>query len=590
MLYSKENPIWREKDPANPMNSRTITLLLWMNALTALGAAAWTLAYPSEANAARLLGYSYARLALAGFELLLAGVLSVLVILAVSRKEKAIQIAKRLDAWILTGDRLFSIMAVLLGVCLLAGWCLLFSWLFIPANLRPLILWGTLASFSTWLALCIANKDTLHTRNYRQRFRLLSGLRLLDRQQKRVLGLLLGMALAAFLYYIPLNLQGIENLETFYNHPSDEVVIYPILVDTLTPGETLSATLYHVFIYEDYHYGYPFYAFSQLALLPVVLAAGQDFASQTQINLLILRQVVSVLPILLAGLVVVYLATRFKSAWKAVGLYLVILTAPGIYFYNIRFWHPDGLNTLFITLVIFFLVRDRLRFGHNFYLAAVFCGLSIGTRLYGAFFFLSVSGYLLGGLLQKRINWGQMLVHGVLFMAVMAAALLLTSPYLFRADARGRMLEIMSGKSVEMMQGYDKPDPEGIYTTGWDAWLPFFQYYFAENIFSWFLLFSTTAGFLFGRQRIFHGVLLGWVLALGAYLVYFVMVKSIHYLIPLYLPYYGGVYGFSEAVRFGLRGEGEQPPPFTHLLADGVPACFLLAQLVLNVMRLGGVR
>jgi hypothetical protein len=40
-------------------------------------------------------------------------------------------------------------------------------------------------------------------------------------------------------------------------------------------------------------------------------------------------------------------------------VYLLILTAPGIYTYNIRFWHPDGLNTLFIVLVVFFLGRDR---------------------------------------------------------------------------------------------------------------------------------------------------------------------------------------------------------------------------------------
>ena len=55
-----------------PMNPRTIRLLLILNTLTALGAAAWTLATPSEAGAARLLGYSYARLALAGVCLLLA--------------------------------------------------------------------------------------------------------------------------------------------------------------------------------------------------------------------------------------------------------------------------------------------------------------------------------------------------------------------------------------------------------------------------------------------------------------------------------------------------------------------------------------
>ena len=37
-------------------------------------------------------------------------------------------------------------------------------------------------------------------------------------------------------------------------------LIYPILMDVMKPGETFGATLYHLFIYEDYHYGYPFYA------------------------------------------------------------------------------------------------------------------------------------------------------------------------------------------------------------------------------------------------------------------------------------------------------------------------------------------
>ena len=103
------------------MNPRTIKLLLCFNALTALGAAAWTLATPSEPGAARLLGYSYARLALAGVEFLLAGLISIPAFLALTRKEYSIQLARRLDSWILTGDRLHYTLGVLLGGWLLAG-------------------------------------------------------------------------------------------------------------------------------------------------------------------------------------------------------------------------------------------------------------------------------------------------------------------------------------------------------------------------------------------------------------------------------------------------------------------------------------
>ena len=60
----------------------------------------------------------------------------------------------------------------------------------------------------------------------------------------------------------------------------------------------------------------------------------------------------------------------------------------------------DGLNALFIVLVIFFLRRDALRFGCNSILLRC-CGLSI-FRVYGAFFVLSVGGYLLHGVLPEE--------------------------------------------------------------------------------------------------------------------------------------------------------------------------------------------
>ena len=569
-------------------NPRIIRLLLLLNLFSGLGAFTWLLAEPSGEAMARVMGYSYPRLAAAGISLLMVILVSWLILQSFTRWEHFYQRLEHLEEWLLGGDRLYYSSAILLAGWLLAAWCLLFSWLFIPGTLRPFILFWLLLFAWFWLALRLHYASLFHAREYHSRFRLLPSLKSLDSGQRKVLYVLLGMLLVAFLYFLPLNMQRTESLDDFIRQYNDETVIYPILVDTLTPADTFSGTVYRIFVYEDYHYGYPFYALSQLTLLPVVLAAGPGFGTLTRITVPLLRQVTSVLPLLLAGLVVVYLATQFRSIWKAVLLYLFLLTVPGFYTYNIRFWHPDGLNALFVMLVIFYLARDRLRFGRNFYLTAVFCGLSIGTRLYGAFFFLSVGGYLLAGLLQKKIQVSQMVRHAVLFIAVMAAALLLTSPYIFWEDARLRMLEIMAEKSSEMRFGYDKPDPHNIYRIGLDAWLPFFQVYFAANFFSIYLLFSSAAGFLFSRRRIYYGVLMGWVLVLGAYLVYFVAVKSNQYLIPLFLPLYGGVFGFSEAALYGLRREGEDLPPFTRLFSSLVPAVFLLVQLVINLIWLAG--
>ena len=188
------------------MNPRTIRLLLILNTLTALGAAAWTLASPSEAGAAKLLGYSYARLALAGVCLLLAAGLGGMAVYANMREADFQDRLGRLDRWLLAGERLYYSGAALLAGWLLAGWCLLFTWLFIPANLRPLITWTLLALFGLWVALRIDNNKVYLMRDYKQRFRLLPSLQELDKGQKGVLALLLGMALLAFLYFIPFNL------------------------------------------------------------------------------------------------------------------------------------------------------------------------------------------------------------------------------------------------------------------------------------------------------------------------------------------------------------------------------------------------
>ncbi len=59
---------------------------------------------------------------------------------------------------------------------------------------------------------------------------------------------------------------------------------------------------------------------------------------------------------------------------------------------------------LFVTLTIFFLDRDRLRFGRNFYLAAAACGMATAIKLLGAFFFLTIPVVVILGILQRKIT------------------------------------------------------------------------------------------------------------------------------------------------------------------------------------------
>ncbi len=530
----------------------------------------WLFSQPSGSDSAVLFGYSGYRLALGAF--LFAAAMFYLYIYWKFLQSDGL--LEKLNAWLQqkqNGRASFWLAMLAIGVL---AWGLLFTWLFFPASLRPVLTWLLALAFVTaWV--------TRHWRGVVRELCPLPRLSSLMPAQRLTLTVMLVIILVVFVAYGFVNWRGADDYEAFFRQSSDEAVMYPILMDSMKPGDDLRATLYHIFIYEDYHYGYPFYALSQLVLLPVKWLTGDGFERNLQVNMLLLRQVTSVLPLLLAALVVVYLADRLRSFWRSVLLLILLLTMSGMDGYNRQFWHPDGLNALFIVLVIFFLRRDALRFGCNFYLAAVFCGLSISTRVYGAFFVLSVGGYLLYAVLTRSVTLRQGFGRGLLFVALMLLVVFLSSPYLFEAGARTKLAAIFDEKQVEMAIGYAEPDVDNIYRTGWEVWLPFFDTQFTANWFSAFLALSILSGMFLSREKVFYGVLLGWVIMLGGYLVYFVAVKSSQYMIPLFLPFSGGVYGIYDSlivrkpVNRGLVN-----------LAEGTILALMLAQIWVNLSRL----
>ena len=227
---------------------------------------------------------------------------------------------------------------------------------------------------------------------------------------------------------------------------------YPNVLQILTPGETFNDTRANLFLYEDYHYGYPFYALSALVLLPVRLIYGSDMSQHMQLNLTILREMISLLPMILAAGVLVYLQTRFKSTAKSVALFLFLLTVRGVVRNHIWWWHPDALAVLFVVLTLFCLDRDRLRFGRYFYFAAFFCGLSIAIKLLGFFFFLTIGVYILAGLLSKQIKPGRAAFVSALFVLVMASVTVFSNPFVFSKDQRARLVLIQTQKQEELTQ------------------------------------------------------------------------------------------------------------------------------------------
>ena len=481
------------------------------------------------------------------------------------------------SAWLGAASGRAALKAGLFVLGLLSAEFFLFSFMFLPEFTRWYAAWGLLLALQGGLFLSLIPRRAAAEG---ARWRLPSS-RGFTPRQRQVLWVLAVILALNFFLAIPGNLHGTRDAGNFIDKGEDEVVIYPILTTMLTPGEDVRTSLYRFVEYDDYHYGYPFYLASALVILPSRLIFGAGFADQYLVNLLLLRQLISVLPMLLSALLVTYLATRFRSLPMALMVLVLILTLPAVVRNERAFWHPDGMAVLCVVLTLFFLDRDRLRFGPDFYLAAVFCGLAAAIRLVGFFFFLAVAGTLAAGWLRGR-GFGRMFLAGAGFAVVMGLTLLLSNPFLFDPGARARMMDTMNQKSGEMAQGYGDFDPHDIYHTGWSAWLPFWAKDYAAPWFLGLLALALDGAALSRAEGGFPALLLGWTAAMGGYMVYFVAVKSWQYGLPVFVPFFGA-FAFLPGLLNRLGRRFQQQRVF-HWAVTGVVWLVFLVQLAINGM------
>ena len=519
-----------------------------LSVLAGLAALFFTFANPSEAKNAQFGGYSYSRWALGFGTVVLTAVFAALLI---RDKKTGGAVCDRVNGFLSKGDRAFFVFQGFLAGLFFSLWGFKFSWLFVPKNLRPQLLWAAAVFFSGALILFISFRDTFSKTKVWERYRLFPRLSDLSRSQKISLAVLLIIGVIYIIVLLPSNINGTWDWEAFKGYSGDEYVIYPILQNVNDPGNSYSEWLYHHYIHEDYHYGYPFYAVSSFVLLPFRLILGPDYMQRIDLTLPTLRIMVSVIPLMLGCMVLVFLTTRYEHPVVSAAVYLFLLTAPGSLQNNQGFWHPDGLNLLFVCLALYFLQRDRLRFGRNFFLCAFFVGLSAAIRLFGFFFFLAVFACLLCGVISKRLSVKKAVVKGLLFILVMAGTILWSSPFLFRADARQNMAAILTEKTGEMTTGYnaDFSDPKNDYRPGWQAWRPAFETHFTEMFCFFFLIVSLVCACFLGREQWTFRIIFLWWIVVAVYLIWFVAVKSTQYVLPMMLPLMSCIFALPRAVR-----------------------------------------
>lgn len=357
----------------------------------------------------------------------------------------------------------------------------------------------------------------------------------MDTQQKSTLRVLTLLGLIYFIIFIFPNAStmGSDN-PVVYLH-KDEAMIFPPIERMLRLEGNLSNIWGNLIVYGDYHYGFPFFFLSALVLLPLRLIRGPEFIRDLPLNFLILRQMINVLPMILTAGVLAWVQTHFKSLWKSVFIYLFILTIPAVVRSNMHWWHPDSLMLLSIALTFFFLDRDDLRLGNNFYFAAITCGMATAIKLYGFFFFLAIPLYLLIAWRRGKLVLKKVIMAAGLFVLLMSLTIVLSNPFLFYGPPREEMLAIQRFKTVELAEGYSHEDSV-YYSLGpkyW-RWTLNTSYGRPWRLQGLFLL--LVFGCFFGGRKEINRLILAWAIPIGIYVLWFVSPKPDHYLLPLTVP------------------------------------------------------
>lgn len=397
----------------------------------------------------------------------------------------------------------------------------------------------------------------------------------MTRIQKQNLWVLIGLAGLVFALLAVPNATGAKDNSMLSLLSQDESFQYPFLMHMLAPGTTLQETLTHLISYNHYLYGYPFYVVSAIAALPVRLIYGAAAPDQVQLNLLLLRQLVSVLPMLVSIVLLVYLQTRFKSLFRSLLIFALLLSIPAVMRQNLNWWHPDALAILCVVLTLFYLDRDELKLGRNFYFAAIACGMASSIKSIGFFFFVAIAGYLAAGLISHRSTWKQTLKAGVLFLLIMVAVFVLTNPLLLSPTHRAAILQVRLDHKYFFTPGWNNGD---VYATGLPSWMPVLNRWYGQTVFLLFTLASLGVACFYGEQKRLNRLIAAWALPLGIYLIAFIAIKPDHYWMPVLLPVFSSALGL---MPFRL-GEPYNKP-FIGMFGGLIVIAFLASQFIFNI-------
>jgi hypothetical protein len=336
------------------------------------------------------------------------------------------------------------------------------------------------------------------------------------------------ISLTYFFAFVPINNQGARDYYMLSVFEPDEFAQYAHVIRmTNQPANSISQSFYRLFAYQHYFYGYPFYLYSAITVVFPLKLLGID--STTNI-ILMLRQMVSVFPMLLALGWLTFLQTKFQTYWRSVLLFVFLITIP-IVIINDAWWHPESLVFLFIVSVFYFLQKDNLSFGKNFYFAAIACGLAIATKLIGLFFFLTIPLYIMLGFYKGNLRFNKAIQCAVGFVATMALAFVLSSPFLFYKSEREAAFRIQNRQAEAMSDGFVLS-----YSKGPAPWMPLITRLYAQPLFLLVAGLALYYGVINKEKQLLNSMIASWAIPFAIYLLFFISVKPKHFFMPILLP------------------------------------------------------
>ncbi len=354
--------------------------------------------------------------------------------------------------------------------------------------------------------------------------------RTMDKEQNRSFQIIAALGAGVFLFFITPNLKGAQNAAMLSAFEIDEFAQYPNLIGMLTPGATLYETIRHFLIYLHYFYGYPFYFFSALAVLPLKAIYGGDWLRHTDVIVAVLRQVINVGPMILSAGLLTYIQTRFRDQWRSIGLFVFLLLIPAALVNNL-WWHPDGLAVLSAVLVLFFLDRDALRLGRSFFIAAAICGVAVGIKYTGVFFALSIPVYIIWAWVTQKYPVRRVVTAAGGFLAIMLLVVIISNPLLLFPQERDALIEYQKLQFQQTSMGILQSNPQP-YFAGYPA---DFRFHYGELEFLMMCFGGLLVALFFSKKRWYYAVLLAFIIPMTL-TINFSATRRTHYFLPVVLP------------------------------------------------------